>query len=124
MTTPSPTGTDSAPLVYEVTARVAPAAAEAYAAWLGPHIEEILSLDGFTGATWHVVEAAEGEAAEGEAAGGETDVVFCVRYGLRDRDALEAYLRDHAPRLREDGRRRFGRAFSATRRVMARRATW
>lgn len=107
-----PTGTDGAPLVYEVTARVAPAVAEAYAAWLGPHVEEILALDGFTGATWHVVDA------------DEEAVVFCVRYGLRDRDALEAYLRDHAPRLREDGLKHFGGAFTASRRVMTLRQAW
>jgi hypothetical protein len=41
-----------------------------------------------------------------------------VRYRLRDRAALDDYLRDHAPRMRAEGLARFGDAFRAQRRVM------
>ena len=41
-----------------------------------------------------------------------------MRYHLESREALEQYLRDHAPRLRADGIARFGERFRATRRVM------
>jgi hypothetical protein len=41
-----------------------------------------------------------------------------VQYRLIDAAALEAYLRDHAPRLRADGVARFGERFRAQRRVL------
>ena len=37
---------------------------------------------------------------------------------LTGADALQAYLRDHAPRMREDGLARFGGRFRAQRRVL------
>jgi len=39
----------------------------------------------------------------------EPDAAFAaeVRYRFRDRGSLASYLRDHAPRLREEGLRRF-----------------
>lgn len=45
-------------------------------------------------------------------------VGLCTRYRLADRAAVDAYLRDHAPRLRADGIARFGGRFHATRRVL------
>jgi hypothetical protein len=41
-----------------------------------------------------------------------------VQYRLRGADALAAYLRDHAPRLRADGIARFGERVRASRRVL------
>jgi hypothetical protein len=42
-----------------------------------------------------------------------------VQYRLVDDAALQRYLTEHAPRMREEGVRRFGDAFTATRRVLA-----
>ena len=42
-----------------------------------------------------------------------------VHYRLIDEAALQRYLAEHAPRMREEGMRRFGDAFTATRRVLA-----
>ncbi len=92
-------------IVYEVRASVEDAVAPDYRAWLGPHVAEILAIPGFTRAELLVEDDAPGR------------TVFCVRYHLADRAALEAYLRDHAPRLRADGLARFGDRFTATRRV-------
>lgn len=44
---------------------------------------------------------------------------LCVCYRLRDRAALDGYLRDYAGRLRADGQARFGGRFRAGRRVLA-----
>ena len=93
-------------IVYEVRAVVEDAVAEGYRAWLEPHIREILGIPGFTHA----------ELLEEDAEAGET--VWTVRYHLESREALEQYLRDHAPRLRADGIARFGERFRETRRVM------
>ena len=43
---------------------------------------------------------------------------MCVQYTLRDRASLDAYLRDHAPRMRAEGEARFGGRFRASRRVL------
>ena len=92
-------------IVYEVRASVEDAVAADYREWLGPHVAEILAIPGFTRAELLVEDGEPGR------------TVFSVRYHLADRAALEAYLRDHAPRLRADGIARFGDRFSATRRV-------
>ena len=96
--------------VYEVDIAVDAAIADAYAAWLGPHIREILALDGFLGADWFAV--------EGEGTAGR--VHWCVQYRLRDRAALQRYFDEHAARLRGDGLERFGGRFEITRRIMTR----
>ena len=92
-------------IVYEVRASVEPQIAADYLAWLSPHIRQILAIPGFTRAELLVED-------------GEQDrVTYSVRYHLDTRDALENYLREHAPRLRAEGLERFGARFSATRRV-------
>ncbi|GAB2503819.1 DUF4286 family protein [Lysobacter humi (ex Lee et al. 2017)] len=95
--------------VYEVDIEIDAAIEADYLAWLRPHIAEIVALPGFTGATLHaVLEPAPASACRR----------YCVQYRLVDAAALEAYLRDHAPRLRADGIARFGERMRATRRVM------
>lgn len=92
-------------IVYEVRASVAPDTAAAYGDWLRPHIAEILAIPGFRRAELLTEDDEDGRA------------VFCVRYHLDSRAALETYLRDHAPRLRAEGLARFADRFIATRRV-------
>jgi antibiotic biosynthesis monooxygenase (ABM) superfamily enzyme len=92
-------------IVYEVRIVLDPAIAEEYRAWLETHIREILAIPGFSGAEL-LAEDDEGERP-----------VWTTRYHLEGREALERYLRDHAPRLRAEGTTRFGGRFQATRRV-------
>lgn len=92
-------------IVYEVRIAVDAEVASAYRAWLEPHIRQILAIDGFDHAELYAEDDAEGH------------VVWTVRYQLGSRAALEAYLRDHAPRMRAEGEARFGGRFSASRRV-------
>jgi hypothetical protein len=95
-------------IVYEVTLQVDAAIADDYRTWLGEHIEAMLALPGFVDArSFDVLEPAV-----------EARVGFCVQYRLHDEAALETYLDTHAPAMREAGRRRFGDAFTATRRVL------
>ncbi|HEY2347205.1 MAG TPA: DUF4286 family protein [Xanthomonadaceae bacterium] len=94
-------------VIYEVTVHVRREVADAYIAWLRAHVAEIVALPGFEDAELH---ALFDEAAD--------DAGWCVRYRLRDRVALDDYLRDHAPRLRADGIARFGDAMRAQRRVL------
>ena len=92
---------------YEVSLDVNAAIADEYLTWLRAHVTEILDLPGFTGA---VILSQEVDDPDRRA--------WCVRYRLTDRAALEAYFRDHASRMREDGLRRFGDAFRASRRIL------
>lgn len=96
-------------VVYEVNVQVDVAIAEAYLDWLDGHVREMLALPGFVSA--HVSEVVEPAPSDGQAA-------LCVQYVLRDAAALDAYLREHAPRLRADGVARFGSRFRASRRVL------
>lgn len=96
-------------VIYEVNLDVDTAVRADYLAWLRAHVDEIRALAGFTGA--ECFEVLDPAPAPGRFA-------LCVQYRLADAAALEAYLRDHAPRLRADGVARFGGRFSATRRVL------
>ena len=98
-------------LIYEVTLHVDADIADAYAEWLAPHIEEVLAVDGFASADWWTVEP-DGD----DATGGR--VRWCVHYRVRSPEALAAYFREHAARLRDEGSRRFGGRFEASRRVL------
>jgi hypothetical protein len=97
-------------VVYQVTLRVDRDVADEYGAWLGSHMREVAAIEGFEGASWLEPEARLDP--------GEADsVVWVLQYRLRDRSALDRYLREDASRMREAGTRRFGGRFSATREV-------
>ncbi|MCJ0826466.1 DUF4286 family protein [Luteimonas sp. 50] len=97
-------------VVYEVTLEIEAAIAADYRAWLHAHVDRILALPGFTAA--RIFEVLEPAPPSGTAA-------LCVQYALRDRAALDAYLRDHAARMRAEGIARFGNRFRASRRILA-----
>ena len=94
-------------VIYEVTVHARAAIAEAFLEWLRGHIDLIVQLPGFQGAELNAL-VTESTAEKS----------WCVRYRLRDRAALDDYLRDHAPQMRADGIARFGDAFRAERRVL------
>lgn len=94
-------------LIYEVNIDIDAELAAEYRAWLGEHVAEILALPGFSGADVFLVD----EPPPGR-------VGYCIQYRLSDRAALDAYLREHAPRLRAEGIARWGERFSARRRIL------
>ncbi len=79
---------------YEVTAAIRDEqTAAAYFDWmLGGHIRDVIAAGALTGRLVRL--DADG-------------CVFLAQYDFASRAALDLYLRDHAPRLREDGIRRF-----------------
>lgn len=95
------------PLIYEVNLSVERAIAGEFRAWLVDHVQDMLELPGFTGA--RILE---------EVDGGDDRVLFRAHYDMPDQAALDAYLRDHAPRMRKAGIARFGDRFSATRHIL------
>ncbi len=96
-------------VVYEVNLDLDADVRAEYVAWLRAHIAQILALPGFLGAT--LSEPVDPAPEPGRS-------LLCVQYTLVDAAALDAYLREHAPRMREEGMARFGGRFRAQRRVM------
>lgn len=97
-------------IVYEVNLAIDRDVADAYRAWLATHVAEILRLPGFDDA--RILEVLE-------PAPDADHVALCVQYTMRDRASLDAYVRDHAPRMRGEGEARFGGRFRASRRVLS-----
>ncbi|MGH8495446.1 MAG: DUF4286 family protein [Gammaproteobacteria bacterium] len=95
-------------LIYEVTLDIEPAIEAEFDEWLERHVAEMLELPGFERAEL------ETEAASDNASG----LRRTVRYAMRDRDALDDYLKQHADRMRQAGTDRFGGRFKATRRIL------
>ena len=97
-------------VVYEVTLRVQRAIAPDYLAWLRGHIGQMLALPGFLGATLYAIDV--------DNVADDDSIGWCVHYRLRDRAALESYLREYAPQMRAEGIARFGTQFRAERRIL------
>ena len=96
-------------LLYEVSLRVERGSADALLAWLPGHMQRILALPGFEAA--EVFEVAEHPP-------DATHLLLCVHYRLRAGAALDAYLRDHAARMRAESAELFGNRVRASRRIL------
>lgn len=105
-------------IIYEVNLTIDSGIADEYAAWLKPHIAQILEIDGFLGAEWLERDVSALAAAPPASASDADKVRWTIQYRLRDRAALRAYQRDHAPAFINEGQTRFGGRFSASRRVL------
>ena len=101
-------------VIYEVNLSVERDIAEAYAAWLKPHMAQMLEFEGFESATWLEREP-EMEGAQG------ARELWTIRYRVRTREDLERYLVEGAARMRGDGLERFSGRFEASRRVLRER---
>jgi hypothetical protein len=77
-------------------------------AWLVPHIEHILEIDGMleTNVFAHSDNAQPNK------------VLRTVQYKVSDKNSLDNYITNHAPAMRADGINKFGSKFSATRRIL------
>ncbi len=102
-------------VIYEVNLEVEAQAAEAFADWLAPHIEQMLALGTFTDAVWFDRHARD----EGVEADGH--VRWTVHYHAPSREDLDRYFTEHAASMRGEGLERFAGMFNANRRVLARR---
>jgi hypothetical protein len=92
---------------YTVTATFDdPAVADEWLAWLrDEHVRDVIEAGAMDGEVIVVdPDSPSGETANGA---GPRKQTCEVRYHFTDRAAFEAYVRDHAPRLREEGLRRF-----------------
>ncbi len=102
------TNVTTTPIIYEVNLSIARRRLGEFDAWLLEHVEQMLDLPGFTGATTYDIDGPD-----------DATAVRSVHYTLRDQAALDRYFDEHAERMRADGVSRFGRDMGATRRVLA-----
>lgn len=99
-------------IIYEVTIRIDQELAEAYRAWLGDHVRELLTLPGFLSAEVFVREPDCAEQAE-------RPQELVVAYRLESRQALERYLAEQAPAMRAKADEFFAGRYRIERRVLA-----
>lgn len=94
-------------LIYEVSLEVERSIEDSFREWIVPHAEEVVATGKFT--HFKVLEA------------GTTSDKFrvCVQYFAKSQENIDEYLAEDAPRLREDGLKKFGSKFTATRRVFS-----
>jgi hypothetical protein len=97
-------------VIYEVDLDADAAIEGPFDTWLRDHIADLLQLPGFLSAE-----------VLADAAPAPGRIRRTVQYRLRDRQALDDYLENHAPRMRTQGVELFGDRYSATRRVLAHR---
>lgn len=94
-------------ILYEVNVSVKSEIEKEYRAWLKTHIAEMLELPGFIRAeTYEPTEKTPDK------------IEITMHYFLDSIENMENYLKNHAPRMREDGVNRFKNQFSATRRIL------
>jgi hypothetical protein len=94
-------------ITYEVALEPEPEILSEFEAWLEDHVDAMLRLPGFTGASIHKARDPD-----------SGNPLRVVRYGLTDQAALDRYLAEEAPRMRAEGMARFGGRFRASRRVV------
>lgn len=98
------TAAGTAPVIYEVRLAVDPDIRRDFDRWLDGHVRAMIALPGFYDA--RVIRAEPGQ---------DGRIRRLVRYRLRDRAALDDYLKSRAEAMRRDGVERFGDRFSAER---------
>ncbi len=101
---------DNETVLYEVNLDADAAIEGPFDTWLRDHIADVLQFDGFLSAEI----LGDDTATDGR-------IRRIVQYRLRNQAALDAYLRDHAPRMRAQGVEKFGERYTAERRVLAHR---
>ncbi len=83
--------------IYNVTVNVDDRIRLDWLQWIKPHIKEVLATGRFTNARLTQVLAEEGDG-----------TTYAIQYTAESRANLNAYYELDAPKLREDGRKKFG----------------
>ncbi|HET7204696.1 MAG TPA: DUF4286 family protein [Steroidobacteraceae bacterium] len=97
-------------VIYEVNLEADAAIEAPFDTWLRDHVADMLQLEGFLAAEVLV----DGSAPPGR-------IRRSVHYRLRSQAALDDYMREHAPHMRQKGVAMFGDRFTAERRTLAHR---
>ncbi len=93
-------------IIYEVNLEVDSSIEEAFLNWLKTHIADMLRIDGFLAATL-LKERHSGKS-----------LIWSVRYEVASIEQLEVYFAVQAQSMRQDGIKRFGDLFTASRKIL------
>lgn len=99
-------------LIYEVNLKISKSIESDYLRWLKEHQEEMLKFDGFESYTNY------SRAPQEEGLNDHANIYLTVHYYVKDRKCLDKYFKDHAAKMRDNGIKKFGNKFSATRRIL------
>ncbi len=99
-------------ILYEVNLAVEKETAKDFEAWLSHHVDQVVELGKFERARWYSRNPSE------EGLKDEGKVLWTIHYHAKDRATLDVYLKNHAPKLREEGLKKFPDKFSAARRIL------
>jgi hypothetical protein len=102
---------DNTTVLYEVNLDADAGIEPAFDTWLRDHIADVMQFGGFLSA----------EILDDTTSAAEGRIRRTVHYRLRDQAALDAYLRDHAPQMQQQGVEKFGDQYTAVRRVLSHR---
>ncbi len=94
-------------VIYEVNLAIDLEVYPQFQLWLKTHVKEMLQFPGFIKAS--ILKP------EQELVAGQEKIT--VQYQLKNRDALDVYFEEFAPKMREEGIRLFKDRFSAKRRI-------
>lgn len=94
-------------IIYEVTVNIEKEIYFKFIRWLKDHVEEMLKFPGFIQA--RILKEEQSEKREQEQ--------LTVQYEIDSRENLDNYFKEFAPKMREEGIRRFKNQFSATRKI-------
>ncbi|WP_062270637.1 DUF4286 family protein [Endozoicomonas arenosclerae] len=99
-------------IIYEVNCLVEASVERSFLTWLKDHARQIVEIEGFQSAVISLIKL-DDRLDELPGCSG-----FCVTYRLENQAALDRYLKEYAPALREDGLQRFGNKMTIYRRVL------
>lgn len=97
-------------VTYEVTLKVQKPIEKDFEHWLVGHIHDVLAIDGFESASWYRITQDDATTSK--------ETHWTVHYILRDLPALNSYLENHATKLRQPAKDKFGEKFMAERRIL------
>jgi len=95
-------------ITYEVNLTIENEIFEDYYNWLVVHAKKMLQYDGFKSAVIAKEKITEDS----------NQTKITARYDLDSEDSLNNYLTNYATAMRDDGIKRFGNKFIATRRIL------
>lgn len=102
----------TANVIYEVNVELPKDQEPAYMEWLKPHIQALLQIDGFLGATVFRSRALS------EIKPDPHKVYWTVHYSMKSEAHLNAYFSNQAPQMRADTVARFGDKLAFSRRLL------
>jgi hypothetical protein len=103
----------TSPIIYEVNLKIENSISDEYKSWLQKHCREVISVDGFKFVEWYQRDPID----EGLPAD-PNHTYLTLFYHVENRQSLERYLKEFAPKFRQDGVNRFGNKFTAHRRIL------